>query len=480
MNFTKLPYWVLSGLMLTAGVSHAQDAASQDGGITSQNSAVAANDTAKPAAGASTGQADAGVRQRLLQDAANLIKSGKAHEAYALLLPYQSQRAGDPDYDYLLGLAALDSGKPNEAIFALERVLAVKPNHLQARAEIARAYFTVGENVTARQEFEAVQSQNPPKEVNATIQRFLDAISQGENAERTMKTGYLEAAIGYDTNVNSATGNSQVAIPAFGGAIATLNASGVEQKDSFVRVGAGGNVRQALSPEWTMFGGVNLNQRVNLTQTMFNTRGVDSNIGFNRTKGEESYSAAVQLQGFDIDDRRYRNGVGMTVQWQHGLSNSSQASSYLQYTDLRYPGQSIRDADRYILGVAYAGVLSGDYTPAVYLGGYGGEEKVRQAGVQYLGHRPYGVKAGGELRMNSQTKLFGSASVEVRQYGGQDPFFLVTRKDTQIDLQMGVNYIVDKLWTVSPQLGYTKNISNIAISDYKRTLFSVNVRRDFN
>ena len=62
-----------------------------------------------------------------------------------MLAPEQSNAAGDPDYDYLLGIAALDSGKPNEAIFALERVLAVKPNHLQARAEIARAYFATGE-----------------------------------------------------------------------------------------------------------------------------------------------------------------------------------------------------------------------------------------------------------------------------------------------------------------------------------------------
>ena len=107
-------------------------------------------------------QADANARLKLLQDAANLIKSGKSAEAYALLVPDQSKRAGDPDYDYLLGLAALDSGKPNEAIFALERVLAVKPNHLQARAEIARAYLAVGEKATAKQEFEAVQSQNPP------------------------------------------------------------------------------------------------------------------------------------------------------------------------------------------------------------------------------------------------------------------------------------------------------------------------------
>ncbi|MBI5436409.1 MAG: hypothetical protein HY937_04805 [Nitrosomonadales bacterium] len=59
----------------------------------------------------------------LLAQADKLLKGGKAKEAYVLLEPHQSELAGDQNYDYLLGIAALDSGKPNEAIFALERVL---------------------------------------------------------------------------------------------------------------------------------------------------------------------------------------------------------------------------------------------------------------------------------------------------------------------------------------------------------------------
>ena len=472
MNFAKLTCWALSGLVLATGAAHAQDAINQ------KDNLVAA---APAAAAEAKRQAEASERQKLLQDAANLIKSGKAAEAYALLSPDQSKRAGDPDYDYLLGLAALDSGKPNEAIFALERVLAVKPNHLQARAEIARAYFATGEKAAAKQEFETVQSQNPPKEVNATIQKFLDAINQGQGGEGTLLSGYLEASMGNDSNVNSATGSNQVAIPAFGGAIATLNASGVETRDSYASVSGGANVRHALSSEWSMFGGANVNQRVNAKQTAFNTRGMDGNVGLKLTQAEDSYSAALQLQSFDVDNKRYRDGSGMTLQWQRDLKNSgSQASSYLQYTDLKYPDQSVRDANRYVLGAAYASVLAGDYTPVVYGGLYGGTEKEKQSGVPYLGHKLFGVRTGGELSISAQTKLFGSVSVESRRYGGEDPFFLVTRKDTQSDLKVGVNYVMDKLWTLTPQFGYTKNKSNIVINDYKRSVFSIGLRRDFN
>jgi outer membrane protein len=160
-------------------------------------------------------------------------------------------------------------------------------------------------------------------------------------------------------------------------------------------------------------------------------------------------------------------------------NSSSQVSSYLQYTDLKYPDQSVRNADRYVLGAAYASVLGGDYTPAVYVGGYGGAEKEKQAGVPYLGDKLYGVRLGGELSVFAQTKLFGSLSVESRRYGGDDPFFLVTRKDTQSDLNVGVNYVLAKLWTFTPQFSYTRNQSNIIITDYKRSMFSIGLRRDF-
>lgn len=464
MKFSKLPLVALTGLALVAGVAHAEKAINQ-------------NDNPRAGASADT----AGARQKLLQDADKLIKSGKAAEAYALLAPEQSRRAGDPDYDYLLGIAALDSGRPTEAIFALERVLAVKPNHLQARAEIARAYLASGEKAAAKQEFEAVQSRNPPREVNATIQKFLDAINQGQGGKSTMLNGYLEASIGNDSNVNSATGSNQVAIPAFGGAVATLDATGVQTRDTFATVSGGASVRHALSAEWSVFGGVNLNQRKNSSQHIFNTGGVDGNVGLSLVQAEDSYSAALQLQGFNVDNERYRDASGMTLQWQRDLKkSSSQASSYFQYTSLKYPGQSLRDANRYVLGAAYASVLSGDYAPVVYGGLYVGQEKVKDSSRPELGHKLFGLRTGGEWNIYAQTKLFGSLSIESRRYGGEDTIFLVTRKDTQTDLKVGLNYVMDKLWTLTPQISYTKNKSNIVINDYKRNMISIGLRRDFN
>ena len=69
-----------------------------------------------------------------------LIEAGKPAEAYALLEPLEASYAGEPAFDYLYGVAALDSGQALRAVFALERVVDTKPDHGPA----LRAHQIVG------------------------------------------------------------------------------------------------------------------------------------------------------------------------------------------------------------------------------------------------------------------------------------------------------------------------------------------------
>ena len=50
-----------------------------------------------------------------METATTLMQQGKPVEAYSLLEPFESEQAGNVQYDYLLGIAALDSGKPDKA-----------------------------------------------------------------------------------------------------------------------------------------------------------------------------------------------------------------------------------------------------------------------------------------------------------------------------------------------------------------------------
>ena len=62
---------------------------------------------------------------------------GEAQARYAALAQQEAAKAGDPAFDYQLGLAAIDAGRYGEAIIALQRVLAVQPDNAPARCPVA-------------------------------------------------------------------------------------------------------------------------------------------------------------------------------------------------------------------------------------------------------------------------------------------------------------------------------------------------------
>lgn len=416
---------------------------------------------------------------QLLEGAKRFMAEKNPKAAYELLVPLQTQRAGEPEYDFLLGLSALDSGKPSEAVFALERVLAVDPNNTQARAEIARAYFALGERQTAKQEFESVKKMGVPAGAAPTIQRFLDAIEQLSDTERTQFKGYVEMTLGRDTNVNSAGSGSQVAVPAFGGAIFALNPQSVKLQDDFGAVGAGISVRHPLTKELAAFGGLNLNKKMNETEDLYDTGYWDGNAGIALTRQKNVYTAALQANNYYVDNNRFRDAYGVTGQWQHNYDANNQASAFVQYTNLKYPGQTIRDVHRYVGGVAYARAFAAKMNPVAYAGTYFGNENERASGVPYLGHQLFGIRMGGQISYNEKTIIFANSSIERRLYGGPDPSFLVTRNDTQYDMRIGADYVPEKYWTVTPQVSFTYSGSNIEINTFRRNVYSVTVRRSF-
>lgn len=476
MEFRWFTIYSLSFLILSdaAAQSFMQDEAKDSQTVT------VLSQLAPPTKSGTTRDGNVAAINEILVKSTELIKNGRAAEAYSLLLPYQSDMAGNPDYDYLLGLASLDNGKPNEAIFALERCLAVKPNHLQARAEIARAYLVVGELAASKQEFETVKQQNPPKEVSVNIQKYLDIIEAARTDKKTNFRAYIEVMVGDDSNVNTATNNKQVAIPLFGGTLMNLNSAGTANRDTFGSISTGFSIRHALTPIWELVGGININKRNNSTQIAFDNGNGDANFGVSLNKGDDNYMAVVQAQTFILENVTYRNSTGMTAQWQKKLSSNAQLSSYLQYSSLTYPDQQYRDAKRYVLGSAYATSFSGELAPVIFSGIYVGYEQPLASNVAYLANSLYGIRLGGEIKLHPKYTLLASASLEKRVHKGVDTLFLLDRNDTQGDLKIGLNYMPAQNWTISPSVSYTNNESNIIINKYDRTVLSLSARRDFN
>ncbi len=411
-----------------------------------------------------------------LERAKQLLVERQPKQAYEMLAPLEPQRAGDPEFDYLLGIAALDSGEIERAIFALERVLAVQPDNALARAEIARAYYLAGERDTARREFENVKHEKIPQKARETVDRYLSAIAA---SEVTRVQAYFEMGIGSDSNVNAATASSQIAIPSLGGVIATLNPGATQNSDLFTGVAGGLNFTHKLSDTWSTVGSAAATGSFYRDATDFNRLTLDGSLGARWAKDADAITVGALAQDFRLQNDRYRDAWGGVAQWQHSYDERRQITGYLQHARLHYPSQSVRDADRDIAGIGYAQAFAGAYTPVLYASVYAGREKERDSQFPWLGHKPAGVRLGGQATLGNGWSAFGSLAFEQRRYNGADPTFLETRRDNELDVGAGVGYLIRAGVTLLGQVSHTDSDSNIQLYKFRRTVGLISVRFNY-
>lgn len=445
-----------------------------------------AADTAPQAAAANKG-----AYQHALSDADALVKAGKPARAYVLLHGYEPRHAGEPRFDYLLGIAALDSGKPDLATLALERALMSDPNFTGARLELARAYYQLGDLLRARVEFERVARQNPPPAVRATVRHYLDAIAARDPRKKTHYSAYVEATGGRDTNVNNSTSQQQVIvnIPTLGPVIATLNPTSLKAADNYAALGAGGTLAHTLNPHWALYAGADLAQRDYHVQHIFNAFTAQGRAGIMYGTNAQRIRFGVKGGRYDLGGQPNRRNVAVDVDWTHTFSPRNQMLLFGQYQQYRFAdiAMQVNNFNQQVAGTGWMHAL--------------GDGATVLSGFAYLGHeqdistrittatptggradgakRLSGLKIGGRTTWGGRTVLYANAGWQVGFYSRINPLFLVRRLDHYTDLAIGAIWQWGSSWSLRPQLAYMHNTSNIPIYSYSRADVSLTLRRDF-
>lgn len=414
-----------------------------------------------------------------LSQADALVKAGKPAEAYALLAPLEDKYAGDPQFDYLLGIAALDSGKADKATLAFERVLAVSPNFAGARLDMARAYFQLGDFPRAKAEFEAVQLQGPPPAAQATIQRYLELIAQREKAQRTRFTAFAEFTLGRDDNVNNSTSTALVGIPALGNVQFTLASTNVQRADNYGLFYTGADITHEIQPGIAVFGGVAGRYRSNQSEDLFDYKSVDGRGGVLVTVGDFAVRGTLSGERYYVDHNANRNLLGLGADVRYSLDPANIISGVAQYLRFRFEQQAltIENFEQNLFGGGWTRLFA-DGRSSFSLNLYGGHENA--ANFRADGDKDIrGLRVGGNYSLREDLDLFGSAGGQRGDYKQQNATFLTTREDKLRDAVAGLNWRFTNDWSLRPQVLYIRNNSNIAIYAYKRWDYSATVRYEF-
>lgn len=419
-----------------------------------------------------------------VEDAKALITAGKSAEGAALLERDLPQHLEETEYNYLLGIALLDSGRPGAAVFALERALSLNPQHGPARAELARALIALTEFDAARKELLQVKQTPMPADVATKVDSLLAeldraiAIRAPQGPGAATFAAYVEGELGYDTNINTATNSNSVLIPLFG-LPASLNGFARSQASWVVGVNAGLASQKRISDDLDIFGSVDGRFRYHPNKDEFATTALGIGGGMRLTRGIDQFSLGITHSVYYIGQFRNDEQYGVYAQWQRELGRQDVVGAFGQYLRANHPIATALNTGLYLVGGTWTHAYFTKGDPRVSLTAWAADDQERNQFDSTVGRTFHGIKAAGEYSLQENWKAFGSLAVQSSRYGGQSPFFSVKRQDGRYDLNIGLAFKPEKAWTLSGQYSHLRNDSNIAVNDFSRDQILFTARRDF-
>ncbi|HTS84570.1 MAG TPA: tetratricopeptide repeat protein [Usitatibacter sp.] len=432
----------------------------------------------------------------VVENARRLLAAGNAKQAYQELSAVQDKMSGMPEFDYLLGVASLDSGHIDDAIIAFERVLAVVPGHAGAQMDLARAYYAAGSFDLAEAAFLKLQASNPPPAAQIAINRYLETLRARRLLIEAGWSGFGELAVGYDSNITGVPGNfGAAAAQSFNIIGITATGNAVKRDAPYTQGAIGGEYHNPLSRGWSWFAGGEARGRYYFGETDFNIASGEVHGGAALNAGDDQYRITAAYAPYNqkgdapgdpqpTNDRRIG---GASFDWRHSIDPRTQVGLGIQFNDVRFPTDTVENFQQVYLAASYLKTYEGKGSPLMYLTGFVTDDHAKQQfdnGVNgqtatksknLLGGRSFFAYA-----MSPKLQAYGSLSLIYRK--DKDDYARSTviqnGHDLWAEIGGGLAWQFREKCTLRVQYFYSNNNSNIDIYDYNRSEVSSAVRCD--
>ena len=405
------------------------------------------------------------------------LNAGDAAAAYQIGVDNSGELAGDPEFDYYFGLAATESGHAEQAVFAFERVLMQQPDNQRARLELARAQFMLGDDLTARKNFEDVLAAAPPPNVRKHIQLFLDRIDERLRHSQSHVSGYAQLTLGSDSNINSATSNAGVDVPALGQV--TLDGSSRKLSDQFRTVDAGIDWRYLLSKLSGIFAAAAVKDQDNFGSNEFDTTELGIRAGVSHVIGKNRFEVPLQYQELLVDGNAFRRLTALSGEWSRPVTTDDQFSLFGQFGALRYPDQASRDVDLSLAGGSWTHYFAGGAVSTVG-SAYYGDESAKSSVGKHNGRAYYGLRLGAQWTFKAGQAVYAVAGAQKVDHAAVDPVFAQTRSDDFYQGTLGWNWRAGMHLSLRAEFQYYDNQSNIPLYAYDRAVTQLSLQYGFN
>lgn len=429
-----------------------------------------------------------------VDDIKALLEQGKDKEAYAAGRA-APQRLGEPLFDFYFGIAALNAGAPGEGVLALERYLLQFPDNRSARFQLARGYFIMGEDLRAREEFQALAPGASGAELDST-NRFLDAIRARESRYKPTASVFAEAGFGWDSNINSGVLSGQIAgLP--DGYVVSPGQASERQRDSFRSLAAGVQGTYPVRPGLSLYGGATLSARAHAKSTsdVFDQETYAVQGGVSYIEGRSLYRLGVDVTTLNLDHQHYLDVTTLAGEWQYQADQFNRFGMAAQWSRQTYQNvDSFLDLDKTTPVASGADVRSSHlasvtgswnrsldhaWNPALNLSLNLARERNRRDRPD-LSRSLWGLRLAATVQPWARWTLGAGLGYQNSRHGAEFSAGLDTRRDRFVALDLSALYAIDRHWSVRGEYQHVDQRSNIGLYQYTRDAVALKVRYELN
>ncbi len=390
-----------------------------------------------------------------------LLETGQYPQAWAEAQRLQKKHEGDPHFDYLLGLAALETGNADHALFALQRVVTNTPKVIRPRLELARTYLQLKNRQAALNEFRQVLTMSPPDGVRTTVQGQIDALTAETNGGK-LAVG-ASFSIGYDSNTNSGAGDPVINTPIFGNI--TLDDASIRQGSPFSEMRGQLAYSRPVSNQQAWFVTANAGQRHYTAASDFDTQEAELQAGTQWITGKQRYQISVRQQTLNLGGQTYSDSTLLDTGLTHYLDNNHQLASMLTLENFDHRQQDEQDKQRLrLVGQYQAKVSTINYQLEVSAG----YERADQVASKHQSRNLLGLGYSATHLWNAGQASSFSIQVQQSRHQATDPVYNAIRQDTRLSLLAGHQMQLNANAALIAQMGYVKSDSNLDLYTTKK------------
>jgi hypothetical protein len=404
-----------------------------------------------------------------------LIAQSNYQQAWKKAQQLAKNYEGDPHFDYLYGVSALETGHYDLAVFALDRVTINQPNIIRPRLELARAYLKINNDIAALREFKEVLRLNPPATVQRNVNHYIQSMKKTSNKNRQwIIDGLATMAVGYDSNANFGAENSVFNTPVFG--TVTLKESSTKQGSSVTELRTQLNTRYIVSDTQRWFIKSKLNHKQMTDAQAFSISELALQGGGMFIVGKQQYQLSLQNQLISLDNHLFSHTLGLQTKIAHELATNKILTTTLSLENYDHKQQNLRDTRRYGISGGYR--LSKNNTRHQLGGSFGHERSKHQIGKHHT-RNTTGISYQVGQRWNALNSSFISTQFQYNKHRASDPIYAKKRNDKRILLKIGHTLRLGGNLSAFATTGYTKNNSNLDIYDTKKAFVQLGIHYNF-